>query len=142
MNPDTPTIVDALRAEAERQSRAAGRLAEGVMNERAQTGRDIRSSAVKIVEVLGTGQTLSRVADGLESGTLLLIPAALVEVPRPLDEGAPELPADPPAEPAQDLLPLESKPAEGDDDDGPVTEANVVDILTRLEREEAPDATS
>ena len=131
MNTDTPTVVAALRAEADRQIRAGTRLSAEVMQDKAKTGRDIRSSAVKIVEVIGTGQTLNEVAAGLESGTLLLVSADTSALLAGEPDGATDEPPTPP----------EDDP-DGGDDGGGITTAQVVDIFRQIEREETSNAGS
>lgn len=132
MNTATQTVVAALRAEADRQIRAGTRLSAEVMHDRATTGRDIRSSAVKIVEVIGTGQALNEVATGLESGTLLLVSADTASLTAAEPDGADDEPPTPP----------DDDPDGGDDDERRVTTAQVVDIFSQIEREEASNAGS
>lgn len=131
MDTQTMAVVAALRAEADRHTRAASKLSLDVMRERDEQKRDIRSSAVKVVEVMGTGQQLNEVASGLESGTLLLVSAA-AELLAGKPDGADDEPPTPP----------DDDPDGGDDDERGITSAQVVNLFKELEREEAADAGS
>lgn len=133
MNTETKTVVAALRAEADRHTRAASKLSLDVLRERdSEQKRDIRSSAVKVLEVMGTGQQLSEVAAGLESGTLLLVSADTTTLAADLPDGADIEPPTPP----------DDDPDGGGDDERGITTAQVVDIFSQIEREEAANAGS
>ena len=119
---NVPLILEALRSYAAQQTRAAGRLSEQVMADKRAGSRDVRSSAVRVVDVLAAGQYLTRFADALESGDVVLLEAPFA-TPPPLTEYEARLEADPGV---PDPGPEGEQPENPEDpEDGPISLADV-----------------
>jgi hypothetical protein len=77
--PRTPTLtltgllIEAAQSMAETRRRVAQKAAGEIMQDRA-AGKDVRSAAVKVTELLGQADTLQSVADQLAAGSLALTP--------------------------------------------------------------------
>ncbi|WP_020393442.1 hypothetical protein [Kribbella catacumbae] len=94
--PDSATqlVIESLRSLSETRLRVAQRAAGEVQLEK-QSGKDVRSSAVKVTEMLAHANTCTNIADQLEVGSLVLaIPPsqdpADVVVPAATSQSAPE----------------------------------------------------
>lgn len=67
------TVVEALRSGASQRQRAGTQLSGSLAAARRE-GRDVRSSAVRVVDLLAGAEQLAEVADLLEGGLLVLAP--------------------------------------------------------------------
>jgi hypothetical protein len=93
-NTTTQLVIESLRSLSETRLRVAQRAAGEVQLEK-QGGKDVRSSAVKVTELLAHANTCTHLADQLEAGTLILaIPPSQdptdVLVPAAMSQSAPE----------------------------------------------------
>ena len=132
-------VVAALRTQAEQHAGAAAKLG-GRLAAARRSGKDIRSGAVKIVDLLADAETMRQVADDLEQGTLVLASAAAAAL-APDQPSALEVPG-PPEETANlaDEHPDTGQADEGsDDDDELISERDAADAFASL-RAEDPDA--
>jgi hypothetical protein len=89
-NTATQLVIESLRSLSETRLRVAQRAAGEVQLEK-QGGKDIRSSAVKVTEMLAHADTCTNIANQLEAGSLVLaIPPSAPESGVPLDVELPD----------------------------------------------------
>lgn len=83
---DRDDIVAALRDQADRYRRAGIRAAGEAQHARRAQGKDIRTRAVRVVELLAIADTLTRVAETVEHAAASPPPSPTTGEPADLDE--------------------------------------------------------